>query len=218
VGLVRTLACSAGIIVTLNLLGACTSSAPKKAGAPVTVIVTATPSSTTPSPSPSSSTTPPLVKKLRATCDTVLSRFDVDDALGVQLLGKTAFVVGVAEPGIGRLGYLNCRYGIGTGVAAAPQVEVGVSLYKSPAQATRRAAGTAADYRDHGATETAVKVSGHDGAIFVGTAPGYDIPLLVVTSGQRTVAVSVVNRLAPPGKRSAVMTKLAALAIERTGG
>jgi hypothetical protein len=144
----------------------------------VTVVVTATPSSSVP-PTPTTSA-PALVTKLHATCDSVLSKFDVNDAVGVQLLGKTAFVVGVAEPKIGRLGYINCRYGVGAGAAAVPQVEVGVSLYNSPAQAARRAAGTVADYRDHGAAESPVTVSGHPGAI--------------------------------------IMTKIATLAMSRTGG
>ena len=93
-----------------------------------------------------------------------------------------------------------------------------MSLYSSPAQAQRRANGTVADYRDNGASQAGVTVSGHDGTVLVGSAPGYNIPLLVVTSGQRTIAVSVLGRLLPPANRNDILTKIATLAVTRTGG
>jgi len=42
------------------------------------------------------------------------------------------------------------------------------------------------------------------------------VPLLVVAFGQRTVAVSVVDKLLAPSSRGAVMAKVAALALQRT--
>jgi hypothetical protein len=158
------------------------------------------------------------VKKLSGTCDSVLPLLDVQDALGVDIPGKTSFVIGLPERDIGRLGYINCRYGLVGGAAAVPKVEVGVSLYNSPGQATRRADGTVADYRDHGATQTPITVSGHEGVILVGSQPGYNVPLLVVASGQRTVAISVISRLMRPAQRSARLGKLAGLVVDRTGG
>ena len=131
--------------------------------------------------------------------------------------GTASFVVGLPERDIGRLAYINCRYGL-LGANSTPQVEIGVSLYSSPAQAQRRANGTVADYRDHGATETPVTVSGHEGAILIGSAAGYNIPLLVVTSAQRTIAVSVLGRLLPAADRNDILTKIATLAVTRTGG
>ncbi len=159
------------------------------------------------------------MKRLGVICADVLPKFDVDDALGRQLLGKTAFVVGLPDHAIGKLGYINCQYGVGTGAAAVPQVEVTVSLYNTPAQAARRAAVTLTDYRDHGAALTATTVAGHDGSILVGgRSSGYDVPLLVVASGQRAVAVSVASSVVPAAKRNEIMTKIAALVVTRSGG
>lgn len=217
VGLGRTLACSAGCIVTLVVLGACSSSAAKNkpTRSVTTVIVTASPTTSAP---PSTTAAPKPVTKLRATCETVLTKFDVNDALGVELLGKSEFVIGTADRTIGRLGYINCRYGVGAGAAAVPPVEVGVSLYNSAGQAARRAASTVDDYRNNGATPASVTVAGHEATILSSTRPGYDIPLLVLSSGQRTVAVSIVSRLVPPATRNAIMTKIANLVVTRTGG
>jgi hypothetical protein len=136
--------------------------------------------------------------------------------LGVTFVGRTAYVVGVPEKNIGRLAYLNCRYGLGTGGKGTPSVEVGVSLYSSPAQAQKRLAGTIEDYRDNGATQSATTVSGVEATLLTGTARGYDIPLLVLAADQRTIAVSVVANLLSTAKREPAMVKLAALALSRT--
>jgi hypothetical protein len=157
------------------------------------------------------------MKKLSGNCDSLLPQVDVEDTMGVRFKGKTAFVVGVPEKNIGRLGYLNCRYGLTAGAGATPEAEIGVSLYNTPDQARKRLAGTIDDYRGHGATPSAATVSGMDATLLVGgSGAGYDVPLLVVASGQRTVAVSVVEKLLAPSKQGAVMAKVAALALRRT--
>ena len=157
------------------------------------------------------------MKKLSGNCDSLLPQVDVEDTMGVRFVGKTAFVVGVTEKNIGRLGYLNCRYGISAGAGATPATEIGISLYDTPDQAQKRLAGTIDDYRSHGATQSPATVSGADATLLTGgSGAGYDIPLLVVASGQRTVAVSVVDNLLAPSRRGAVMAKVAALALQRT--
>ncbi|MDT4891282.1 MAG: hypothetical protein QOE97_317 [Pseudonocardiales bacterium] len=174
------------------------------------------------SPSPSATSPARIVTRLPGTCDTLLPLSAVKDAVGRLPLGKTAFVVGRPEKGIGRLAYLNCRYSIPTvaaGTPVTPGIEFGISLYASASQARERLAGTIADYVGHGATRSSFTVSGHDAALLVGaTGQGYDVPLLVVASNQRTVAVSVVNAIAPAASRRHVMSALAALALARTGG
>jgi hypothetical protein len=215
------IACTVGAAAALVALSSCSSGGPKQGSSqgPKTVYVTATPTPSTTSASPSpSSTAPTLAKKLRGTCESLLPVFDVQDALGVDLAGRTSFVVGVAERDIGRLAYLNCRYGLGRASTAVPKVEIGVSLYNTPAQATKRANGTVADYVDHGAAQTSVTVSGHEGSILVGSGKGYDVPLLVVASGQRTIAISVPSQVVPTARRTASLSKLAQLALDRTGG
>jgi hypothetical protein len=216
---------------SLALLAACSSSKP----APV---VTVTVPFTQPAPpggasaagsgtdtsttAPSSPSAPPSrVTKLNGTCDTLLPDYSISQALGgAQLAGATAFVVGQAERNIGRISYLNCRYGLtGRGSAAQPKVEIGVSLYTTAAKAAARVSATADDYTGHGATSADTPVGGHTGQMLTGgVGAGYDVPLLVVASGQRTVAVSVDSSVATGAKATADAVSVATLALKRTGG
>jgi hypothetical protein len=162
------------------------------------------------------------VTRLAGTCDTLLPLSAVESAIGRLPPGKTEYIVGVADKDIGRLAYLNCRYSIpavSAGTPATPGIEIGISLYRSASQAQQRLAGTITDYVGHGANRSSLTISGHDASLLLdATSRGYDIPLLVVASGQRTVAVSMVSTIAPGVSRSRVMTTLAALALARTGG
>lgn len=139
---------------------------------------------------------------------------------GASLAGTTAFVVGQPEPDIGRVAYLNCRYGVtGTGTAATPKIEIGISLYDSAAHATARITATVDDYTAHGATATDTTVDSLTATMLTGgVGAGYDVPLLVVASGQRTVAVSVASSVATGDKAVSDATALANLALHRTGG
>jgi hypothetical protein len=222
VHMARSLACSAGALAVLIAVSACGSSGPKKSpSSPTSQAGSGSSGSSSSAPSPSSSPSSPAAKhvtKLHGGCDSLLPRPEVEQTLGVTFSGRSAFVVGVPEKNIGRLAYLNCRYGLpaSAGSKGAPSVEVGISLYDTPAQAQKRLTGTIADYRDHGATQSSTTVSGIDATLLVGTARGYDIPLLVLATDQRTVAVSVVEKLLPTAKREPAMVKLAALALDRT--
>lgn len=215
--------CCLGLIVlgAAGLIGACSAARPAKVS---TVTVTVSRPATTASTSRAAPVTPPprKVTRLRGTCDTLLPLGEVDNAIGRAARGDTAFVVGVAEQDIGRLAYLNCRYAIPAvpaGAPATPGIEIGISLYDSAARAQRRLADAITEYVDHGATRSSLTISGHDAALLLGaTGPGYDIPLLVLASGQRTVAVSVTSTIAAAAQRGRTMTALAALAVARTGG
>lgn len=157
------------------------------------------------------------MRKLPGDCDSLLPQIDVEDAVGVRLGSRTSFVVGTPEKNIGRLAYINCRYGADA-KGNSPKVEIGVSLYTSPGQAERRAQGTIEDYREHGAQTSAVAVAGQNGTLLVSSQHDYNVPLLVLTSGQRTVAVSVEPGVVPAARRDAAMSKVAALALARTAG
>jgi hypothetical protein len=174
------------------------------------------------SPTPSVTSPARIVTRLAGTCESLLPLSAVENAVGRLLPGKTAFVVGTPEKDIARLAYLNCRYvipAVSTGAPVTPGIEIGISLYRSASQAQQRLAHTITDYVGRGATQSSFTISGHDAALLVGaTGPGYDIPLLVVASGQRSVAVSIVNTIAPGASRRRVMTALAALTLARTGG
>ena len=159
---------------------------------------------------------------LGGTCDTLLPLSEVDQAIGRAVRGRTEFVVGVPEKDIGRLAYLNCRYAIPlelAGATAPPGIEIGISLYDSASRAQRRLAGAIADYVGHGATRSSLIISGRDAVLLMGaTAHGYDIPLVLDASGERTVAVSVTSAVAPAAQRRRLMSALAALALAQTGG
>jgi hypothetical protein len=159
--------------------------------------------------------------KLSGTCDTLLPDADVEDALGGPLpTGADSFVVGVPERSIGRVAYVNCRYGLtGRGAAAMPAVEIGISLYGTAAQAAARISATADDYATHGATRRDTTAAGHPATLLTGgSGVGYDVTLLVVAFGQRTVAVSIGSALATGTKATHDATALAALALRRTAG
>ena len=174
-----------------------TSATAAASGVPVTpsVSVPVTPSVSRPTLSP-----PRRQLSLGGSCDSLLPLAQIWQSSGLTFAGLTRFVVGVPEPNIGRLAYLNCRYGIppqhGT-ATAEPLIEIGVSLYRAAAQAQARVRGTVFDYLANNATESNRAVAGQRAVLLSnGIGPGYDVPLLVLAAGQRTLAVSVANRAA----------------------
>jgi hypothetical protein len=214
----RPLAAAAGAVL---VVGACSTGG---SGSHATRTVTFTPTAprvsataapTTPSPTPRPQT------RLPGPCDELLPLSAVEQAMSIAVSGRTAFVVGVPDKTIHRLAYLNCRYGVPTvprGAAAVPSIEIGVSLYATAAQAQRRLTATIDDYVSHGATRSATAVAGHPAVLLVGAAErGYDVPLLVLAFGQRTVAVSLSERMAA-ATRNRAMAAVAALALDRTAG
>lgn len=148
-------------------------------------------------------------------CEDLLPVGTVNIALRRTVIGRTAFVLGVAEPDIGRLTYLNCRYGLAAPVkgkpAPVPQVEIGISLYGSPAQAERRVQATIDYYRTHGAADRAVRVGSVQGTVLT----GYGLPTLVVGAGPRTAAVTVTPKLLTRGS-TAELVSLAKAVLDAT--
>jgi hypothetical protein len=219
---------SAACLTAAALLVASCSSGSPAGDSMVTVTRTRTPSTRPSGPYSSgtaSSTAPTSTAasqptKLPSTCETLLSPYNVDQAVGTSVRGPTAFVVGTADPGIGRLAYLNCRYGItGRGAAAVPKIEIGVSLYGTPQQAAARVTATRSDYGVHGATGIDVPIGTETGRYITGgKGAGYTDPLLVVAAGPRTVAVSIAPALATGVKAQQDAVKLAQLTLQRTGG
>lgn len=208
--------CAASLVA----LAGCTSSG--GAGSVVTVTVhrsVAPPKTATTSAAPTTKAppTPRTLTKLPGTCASLLPDTVVFQAIGVRTLsGNDAFVVGQPEADIGRIGYLNCRYGV---TAATPKIEVGISLYKTAAQASTRLKATVSDYGAHGATSTQLTVDGQPATLLTGgTGSGYEVPLLVVASGQRTVAVNVASSVATGAKATRDASSIATLALKNTGG
>jgi hypothetical protein len=211
------------LALALALVAGCSSGKPAKV---VTVTKTPPPTTTTPTTSaaatsPSATPTPTATRqtKISGTCDTLLPDSAVFAAIGVpSLTGSDAFVVGKPEPSISRIAYLNCRYGVtGKGATATPAIEIGISLYATEAKASDRVSATVDDYTAHGAAASDVTVGGTAATMLTGgIGDDYAVPLLVVASGQRTVAVSVARAVATGDKAVKDATALAALALART--
>jgi len=168
------------------------------------------------SAAPSQPATP--MTKFSGNCYALLTLYDVQRTAGYTIGGKTAFIVGIPDKSIGRLSYLNCRYGVPAAPkGATPQIEMTVALYGTPAQAEKRAAGTVSDYVANGATATQVTVGDVPGTILTGgLGAGYSVPLLVTSSGQRTVAVSLNKSGLSAAKRTEILSNLGALALTNT--
>jgi hypothetical protein len=215
----RTIACTAAVL----LAASCSTGATHEPGKTVTV--------TRPEPTGGAGTTttqtsPPTTKptrhvtKLPGTCDSMLPLAVVDTALGRAIKGTTAFVVGAAQPDIGRLTYLNCRYGLPAGSAAdtaTPKLEISISLYANATYASRRIPITVDDYASHGASESDITVNGVPAAILtMASGKGYADPTLVAASGQRTIAITLVETSG--GNVTKDLTALAKVALQRSGG
>jgi hypothetical protein len=188
--------------------------------AATTGIPTGAPSTTSTSAAPSPTST--ALHQLPGTCDSLLPAAAVDNALGRSLGGQTAFVVGLPEKNIGRLGYLNCRYGLpsgrtGSSATAVAQAEIGVSLYKDAQSAAARIPATVDAYVAHGATSRTTQIDGQQATILTGgVGVDYTAPTIVVASGQRTVAVSMHEKAGARATKD--LTALANLALTQTGG
>jgi hypothetical protein len=207
----------AGVAAGVLLLAGCSQAAAPDGGgssssssAPVS---SSAPSSTRASATPTAAATGE--PSLGGRCEDLLPVGTVNIALRRTVIGRTAFVLGVAEPDIGRLTYLNCRYGLAAPVkgkpAPVPQVEVGISLYNSPAQANRRVQATIEYYRAHNAVDRAVPVGSAQGTLLT----GYGLPTLVVAVGPRTTAVSVTPKLLA-ADATAELAALAKAALDAT--
>ena len=185
-------------VLALAVLAGC-SQAKDKSASPTSTPPSSpsTSGSTSATPKPSVTPTPKATAKptLGGHCEDLLSVSTVDQALGRPVIGQTAFVLGIAEPDIGRLTYLNCRYGIGKAVkgkpAPVPQLEIGVSLYKTVAQAQSRVQGTIDDSKSGGARSATIPV----GSLTATLLTGVGQPLLVVADGPRTVAITISGSL-----------------------
>jgi hypothetical protein len=149
---------------------------------------------TTPAPSGSGSAgstapTPTPTPNLPAGCDAMLPFTDLDQALGRPLFGETRYVVGVAQPSIGRTGRITCQYGLARGGKGPAPVEVGASTYKDTTSATERVAATVAALRASARSQATATIAGQSATV-IGTVASFTA---VVAQGNRTVAVTVLR-------------------------
>lgn len=162
-----------------------------------------------------SSSVPATLTTLPGTCEDMLPLPVIDNALNREVPGRTAFVVGVAEADIHRLGYVNCRYGL-TSAQSAPAIEIGISLYRTAADAAARIPATVDDFLAHGSTDADTTVGGVPAHLLTGgSGAGYG-PTVVLASGQRTLAVTLAAGASHDPRGD--LATLAALALQRSAG
>ena len=186
-----------GIAVLLGLvaaLSACTSGGddqPAAAGSSSTA-------SPAPAPAASGSTAPSATPTadLPAGCDAVLPFTDLDQALGRPLFGGSRTVVGVAQPSIGRTGRVTCQYGLAPNGKGAAPLEVGLSTYKDAASAADRVRVTIAGLRTGATSQKSGTVAGQPATV-VGSKTAVTA---VLAQGERTVAVTVLRKIANPDR------------------
>jgi len=186
---VRSSVARSGCVLVLvgiaALAAACSSggSARSQAGATQTAAPTPTGSAAAPTPTP----TP----NLPGGCDQMLPFTDLDHALGRPLFGPSRYVLGVAEPSIGRTGRVTCQFGLQPNGRGAAPLEVGVSTYKDADSAKERVAATVAALRSTATSQRSATVAGQQ-AVLIGTKKDNN---LVVAQGDRTVAVTIARTL-----------------------
>ena len=186
---VRSSVARSGCVLVLvgiaALAAACSSggSARSQAGATQTAAPTPTRSAAAPTPTP----TP----NLPGGCDQMLPFTDLDHALGRPLFGPSRYVLGVAEPSIGRTGRVTCQCGLQPNGRGAAPLEVGVSTYKDADSANERVAATVAALRSTATSQRSATVAGQQ-AVLIGTKKDNN---LVVAQGDRTVAVTIARTL-----------------------
>jgi hypothetical protein len=186
---VRSSVAQSGCVLVLvgiaALAAACSSggSARSQAGATQTAAPTPTGSAAAPTPTP----TP----NLPGGCDQMLPFTDLDHALGRPLFGPSRYVLGVAEPSIGRTGRVTCQFGLQPNGRGAAPLEVGVSTYKDADSANERVAATVAALRSTATSQRSATVAGQQ-AVLIGTKKDNN---LVVAQGDRTVAVTIARTL-----------------------
>jgi hypothetical protein len=221
----RTAAGAIAVACALFTLVGCTGSTTTGPTTYVTVDPpTPTPTSSAPAPTPTVGTTSaspaPTVaamSKLPGACGGLLPLGSVVDALGRTVGSGTAFVVGVADPTIDRVSYINCRYGVSKKSSTAA-IEIGVSLYRTAAKAEARLRPTIADYTAHAAEATEAEIEGQRATVLQGgVGAGYG-PTVVLAVGQRTIAVTFRANAISAAEVTKDLTKLATLAAQRTSG
>jgi hypothetical protein len=196
-------------LTTAVLLAGCTSGG--NSAAPST---SASPSGTA-SGSGSATATPTVTAAaLPESCQGMLPLLDLDQALGVPLVGQTLYIKGVPEPKIKRTGRVTCRLGVvkvAGGKSGPPRLEVGVSSYTDEAAATDRVQSTVTGLRGQGARPTDVQVRGLKATVLAGAGTS---GTLVIATGARTVVISLADRVVHGGTTVKALTAVAELALK----
>jgi hypothetical protein len=133
-----------------------------------------------------------------------LTHATINKTLGKTLTGKSIYIKGVAEKSIGRTGRSTCRYGVR---GKSVPIEVGVSGYRTAAQAAARVKITVSVERDAGARASSTKVGTQPATMLLGQHGS----LVVYGDSNRTVAVTLAHGVG--GTKVAAVLKTLSAAV-----
>lgn len=161
-------------------------------------------------PTRPTTTTPPIGTTPPKACTAVAAEADVDKIVGKALGGSTGQVVGIAQANIGRTARLDCYFGIpaGQGLSAAV-LTIGISTYTDAPSAQARVTSTVDGARSGGATVSTTKVDGSPASVMV----GQQNQSLAMSTGTRTVLVTVNTGVLPPGNDTKQLVALTQLGL-----
>lgn len=191
------------LLLTLSLVAALVACAEKQQP-----IIVPLPSATgDPSPGPAGS--PGADGLFPPACATLASAEDVANAVGRTFPGAPKEVAGNADQGIGRIGRIDCYYGLAAGrpTTEAP-ITIGLATYVDDKAAEARVTSTVNAEIGTGAPATKVNVGREQATLLTGTRP-----TLVGRYGSTTVVVSVARDVMDAGRVGKVLSRLADLAL-----
>lgn len=191
------------VLLTLSLVAALAACAEKQQP-----IIVPLPSST-PDPSPGPAGSRGADGLLPPACATMASAEEVSATVGRTFPGAPKEVPGNADQGIGRTGRIDCYYGLAGGQPAAQApVTIGLATYVDDKAAEARVTTTVNQEIATGAPATKVAVGREQATLLTGARP-----MLVGRYGSTTVVVSVARELADAERATAVLSRLADLAL-----
>lgn len=166
-------------------------------------------------PAPSTAAPPVLGAALPLDCPGLLGEDEVAEAVGRPVPGRGRDVLGGPDPQIRRVERLTCSYGStdAAGAAGRVPVEISVSRYETPDAAEARVAATVTAETAVGATAERVVVGATTGTVL--RSP--DTRLLVATTSDRSVAVSLAGDVVDEARVVPVLTDLAARVVAALG-
>jgi hypothetical protein len=167
-------------------------------------------------PTFTTSTTPPPVTRgkrpVPKACASVVSRQEVEIAVGKQLNGESQEIVGVPQPSIGRTARLDCYYGIPGGKSRdSASVMIGIATYKDDQSAQERLSSSVQAEQNDGAKAMDVKIGPDNGVILSGG--NGDQFTLVVAHGPTSVVINAAHNLVASSKMQQALIKIADRAL-----
>jgi hypothetical protein len=149
-------------------------------------------------------------RELPRDCVNVATGPDVDQIVGHPLVGTTGFVLGLPDPKIGRIGRIDCYYGVpDRQPLEKAAVIITMASYADGPTATQRLRSTVDSARQRGVPTSEVQV-GPDQGVVIADTPDQE---LVDAHGKTTVLVSAAPGVLPQDRAGQILAALAVRAL-----